>query len=76
MPTSSEAYSAVPVNRNARQRLMRAARLGTRPVRETPNIGDAVRAVSAVAAVADGWSSSSAPFPSAMKEAWAARTER
>jgi hypothetical protein len=73
---ATEAYSSIPVNRGVRRRLMRAARLGTRPVKTVPNIGDAARAVDAVAAVWTGWSSSTDPFPAAVKQAWSVREER
>ena len=76
MLTSGEVYGSIPTNRVVRRRLMRAARLGTRPVRATPNIGDAARTIDAVAAIWAGWSSSTDPFPAAVKQAWSVREER
>jgi hypothetical protein len=76
MPTSSTAFTSVPSNRNARRRFMRAARLGTRPVPATPNIGDAAKAVDTVRAIAAGWTASTDPFPTTVKSTWATRTER
>ena len=76
MATSSDTFTSVPSNRNARRRLLRAARLGTRPVRETPNVGDAAKVVDAVRAIAVGWSASTDSFPATVKSTWSTRAER
>lgn len=60
---ANDVFQKTPVNRNARKRLFRAARLGTRAVPETPNIGDAMKAVDVAKAFKDGWEASTADFP-------------
>lgn len=55
MAVRYETFASIPVNRNARKKLFRAARRGTRPTPETPNIGNAVKCVSVAAAYKDGW---------------------
>jgi len=73
MPTSSSTYHSVPVNRNARRRIMRTARLGARPAPSAPNVGDAVRAIDSVRAIVSGWDASTDPLPTTVRTAWAAR---
>ena len=55
MAVRYESFAAIPINRNARKKLFRAARLGTRPAPVIPEIGDAVKAIAAAAAYKDGW---------------------
>lgn len=69
-----DTFSSVPSNRNARKRQARAARLGTRVVSQSVNVGDAARAVDAVRAVKAGWLASTESFPVAVRAAWAARS--
>ena len=66
-------YSSIPVNRNARKRMHRRARMGARPAPSPLNVGDAVHAISAAAAYKSGWDSSTADLPSAIRAAWAVR---
>lgn len=71
----NDTFQSVPVNRNARKRLFRQARLGTRPAPVQPNIGDAVNAVSAAAAFKGGWTSSTDDGVVAVRDSWAARKD-
>ena len=66
-------FETIPVNRNVRKRLFRAARLGARPQPFIPNIGDAAKAVDVVAAYKAGWDSSAAEPARTVKAAWAER---
>jgi len=68
-----ETFSSVRVNRAARGRIMRAARLGARPVPIQVEYGDAVRTVDAARAYKEGWQTSLDPFPVTVRAAWAAR---
>jgi len=67
-------YTSIPVNRNARKALFRAARLGTRPAPPSSfSVGDAVEAVSVAAAYKDGWEGSSSNPALTVRAAWADR---
>ena len=68
-----DTFVAVPVNRNARARLLRAARLGARPVAAGVDYGDAARAVDAVRAYREGWTSSRQDVSRVVRLAWAIR---
>lgn len=68
-----ETFSSVPVNRAARARLLRAARLGTRAVAVEVDYGDAARCVDSARAYKEGWQTSSDPFPVTVRTSWAAR---
>jgi hypothetical protein len=70
---ANDTFQKTPVNRNVRRRLFRAARLGTRPVPVVPNIGDAVKAVDAVAAYKTGWKLSPDNPAVVVNAAWANR---
>ncbi len=75
MPTSSTDYEKVPVNRNRRREILRAARLGQRVTVSAPSIGDAARVVDAVAATTRAWTSSEDSFPVTVRSAWAQRSD-
>lgn len=70
---TKNSFDAVPVNLNARRRLMRAARLGARPTAPTADFTDAARVVDAVRAYKEGWQTSTDLFPVTIRTAWAAR---
>jgi hypothetical protein len=67
-----ETFEGIPTNRNVRKRLHREARLGARPVPISANIGDAVHAVTAAAALKDGWEDSTAEPSATIRTAWTA----
>lgn len=66
-------FSSVPANKNARRRLMRAARLGARPAPLAVDYGDAAKVVDAVRAYKDGWQTSAEPLSVTVRAAWAGR---
>jgi hypothetical protein len=70
---ANDTFNTIPVSRNARKRLFRQARLGTRPTPVTPNIGDAVETIAAAAAFKDGWTSSADSFATTVRGSWADR---
>lgn len=72
---ASQTYNAPPVKRAARKKFFNRARMGSRPARTQPDIGDAFHAVSAAAAIKDGWSSSTDPAVVALRNAWNARKD-
>ena len=72
---ANDVFQSIPINRNARKRMFRNARLGTRPAPIQPNIGDAVHAISATAALKDGWTSSTDDFPVTVRGAWSDRKD-
>jgi hypothetical protein len=65
-----DTYSTIPVNRNARKKHFRAARMGSRPSPVIPNIGDAAHAVSAAKAYKDGWESNTEKPATTIRSAW------
>jgi len=73
MPTSSSTYDGIPVNLNARRRIMRAARLGTRSRPSEVNLGDAAKVVDAARLYTSGWDTSTSEFSVTVRNAWAAR---
>lgn len=70
--TYNNTFDTVPANANARRRLMRAARLGTRPV-TSGACTDAVKVVDAVRAYRAGWTESAEPWAIAVRDAWTSR---
>jgi hypothetical protein len=72
MATLYESFEKIPVNRNARKKHLRSARLGSRPVPVVPEIGDAAKVISAAAAFKTGWEDSTAEPSATVRAAWAA----
>ena len=77
MAKISDVYSGIATNKVAKNHILRDARLGTRSEPETPNVGDAFRAVGAAAGYRDGIVNSRAtiPFVDAVFTAWENRHE-
>ena len=75
------AFSTIPVNRNRRRSIFRAARLGTRRGPSVPDIGHAAKAVSVAAAYRNAWQGAGLDHPAissslrAIPDSWANRKD-
>ena len=65
-----DTFESIPVNRNVRKRLFRSARMGTRPAPVIPDIGDAVKTITAAAAYKDGWQGSTNEPSNTTRTSW------
>jgi hypothetical protein len=77
MARLSNTFSSLPQNPAVRRRIYRGARTGTRPKPHTPNIGDALHAVTAVQRYKEAYEREKANIPvlQAFSNAWAARKD-
>jgi hypothetical protein len=65
-----DSFETIPINRNARKKMFREARKGTRPSPGGLDAGDAARAISAAAAYKSGWESAQHEPARTIRAAW------